>query len=191
MPALSLAPKRGEVRTVRLPRTAERRSELTYCQLLQRVRRSREGFGYWFEGKHFRSGVTIDERELWPDATWPATPIVLECAGGRKGLLYQPPNWGHRRAAQVYVLWRYERERGEFVEVARVVDRGQDWIQDMAPIAIRELNPRPVLVDPAASAKRVLEALEAELDPLQDPAARKRVLLAVYDQFVSAMVEAA
>jgi len=170
MPGL-LAPELAgaAARPVRLPRSAAGRSGITYCRLLERVEPDRVWGGWSFVGRVERPGALIPEAEL------PPAGLLLECADT------EPGGRGHHRAAVRYILWRYDREAGEFRELARTSSVGRDWTQDLGPIALAELTPaRPFVVDPEAAAGRVVEALERELAPLEFRA-RVLVIRAVED----------
>jgi hypothetical protein len=138
--------------------------------------------GYRFDGDLLSPGAMIDQAALWPAPTYPRVPLLLECAGPEGG------GRGHRRVPYLYILWRWDQSRGEWGELARVADAGRDWTADLGPIARRELRPRPVLVDPRATAARVMAVLEQELEPL-DRQAQRVVLLAAYDQVAARVVE--
>jgi len=157
-------------RRVRLPRSAATRQAITYCRLIERVRPDEVWGGWKFEGPEYRPGSVIPESEL------PATGLVLECAGAVAG------GWGHLRAPVAYILWRYEGETGEFRELARTSSVARDWTQDLGPIAARELDPpRPFRIDPEAAARRLIQAINREIRPLEF-AAQVLVIRAVEDR---------
>ena len=168
-------------RTLRLPMTASRRGAITYIKLLKTVNPDRSFGGYAFEGDLLQPGQAIDEQDLQPSPDYPETPLLLECAGG------DGSGSGHRRSQQIYILWRYEGGAGNWEEVARTASANRDWTYDLGPIARREIYAKPVLVDSEAAAERVIEALQAELDPLERKAQRL-VILALYDRVAARVV---
>ena len=98
-------------RQIRLPYSARRRAATLYVKLLARVFPDRVWGGWSFEGSVFRPGAVI------PEETIPPPGLALECAGP------QPGGRGHVRAPTLYILWRYDRDTGEWAELARVADR--------------------------------------------------------------------
>lgn len=161
-------------RLIRLPRTAERRNQISYIQMLERVTPDTVWGGWRFEGQLLQPGATVPADSLPRDA------LLIECAGT------VPGGSGHRRAPTVYILWRLEGDAWR--EVARAASVGRDWTLDLGPIARRELEPaRPVLVDPEGAAGRVMAALNLELEPL-NAEARCLVARAVFDRFAARAV---
>ena len=145
-------------RRVRLPRSAMRRQAITYCRLIHKLRRDAVWGGWAFDGPTLRPGSVILEADL------PLAGLLIECAGSQGG-------HGHNRGPTTYILWRYEREAGEFRELARVASVGRDWTQDLGPIVKQQLHPpRPVLVDVGAIAGRLIQAFERETEPLESRA---------------------
>lgn len=169
----------GQEHSVRLPHSATRRGGVTYARLLEAVMPDRTWGGWKFEGRVLRPGalvplIEIEERGL-----------LLECAGAGLG------GRGHVRAPVLYVLWRYDTATGNWREVARAASVNHDWTIDLGPIARRELAPdRPILMDPMASAARVVEVLERELEPLEFKA-RVLVVRAVEDRLAAGMAQTA
>jgi hypothetical protein len=175
-PSRSEAP--SAVKLVHLPRTATSRNAITYIKLIHSVKIDHTFGGYRFDGPLFRPHATIEEAELRPSPDYPKIPLLLECAGPAA------PGLGHKRAKQLYILWKYDPARRDWDEVARTAAVDRDWTVDLGPIARRELQTKPILVDPPGIADRVLLKLEDELEPLERRAQRL-VLLAVYDRFAS------
>lgn len=168
--------------TVRIPRSAVSRREKTYAQLIRRVYPRREFAA--FEGPVFRCGANVDEADLWPDERYPGLERglawVLEYAGNDK------TGWGHRRSNDIYILWRYERAHNAFVEVARCLGQGRDWLDHIRYVAMREIG-RVEVRDPLLAQKasgRVLAALDAELEVLTRED-RGLVMSYVYEQFTA------
>lgn len=151
-------------RKVRIPRTSSRRTEQCWARLLCRV----NGMNFTpmaFEGKLLRCGKVLLESELCPGPEYPRTPVLLEHAGIAEA------GWGHRRSTQLYVLWRYERETGEWKELARAAGYGEDWACYLIPIAERALSEQWRLVKPKGDCSGAIAELTALLDrQLQDQA---------------------
>jgi hypothetical protein len=134
--------------------------------------------GYSFEGQLLRPGSSHPIEEI------PEPGVLLECAGPVGS------GWGHRRRDVLYILWRFDRRRCEWREIARALAVTRDWTLDLGPIAQRELSsPRPVLIDPALAAGRVMAALAGEIE-LVDRQAQRLILLAVYDRVAGSLAAA-
>jgi len=160
----------GPAPLVRLPRSSTRRNAVTYCKLVSTVRPDPVWGGWQLDGAVLRSGACVEADSI------PAGALLLECAGDQLG------GSGHKRAPCVYILWRLEGEAWR--EVARAASVGRDWTVDLGPIARRELEARPVLVDPEAAADHVMLALDREMESL-NAEARCLVARAVYDRFAA------
>lgn len=168
--------------SVRIPRTCQSRNVLTYAKLLLRVYPERRINAY--EGKLLKPGAVIDETDLWPSAEYPAIPLLLEYAG-TDGSKRDGSKRGHNRAHDIYVLWRYDQARGEWMELIRAVSEGADWIEHLKPIALAELGRAKTPADANAAACvtcRVLQALDHELEML-GPGDRHLVMAFVYQEF--------
>ena len=168
----------GVARLVRLPCSANSRRTAglpVYVKVLVRVCRDRIWGGWSFEGATHRPASILPEENL-------ADPgLALECCGPLPG------GRGHNRAPTLYILWKYDRATGEWREIARAASVERDWTLDLGPIASRELKPpRPVLVDTEASARRIMEAVERELEPLEFRA-QGLVIRALQDRLAAGM----
>jgi hypothetical protein len=141
-----------ETGRVKLPRSATRRGALTWAKLLTRVdAKAQNGFG--FEGRIVRPGALIGIHEM------PEPAVVLECAGN------DGSGRGHRRAEDVYILWRYDRRRGEWAELARARSVNWEWALDLRPIARRALEgPPPNAPEERTAIARVLNLVDAEIE---------------------------
>jgi hypothetical protein len=96
-----------------------------------------------------------------------------------------PGGSGHNRAPCLYVLWRLD--DGAWRELARAATIGRDWTIGLGPIAKAELDPpRPVLIDPESTARRLLADFEREIEPME-LRARVLVVRAVQDRLAAAM----
>jgi hypothetical protein len=167
---------------VLIPRTSQSRGMLGYAKLLCRIR-PRRTFDA-FEGTLLRPGALIDEAALRPAPDYPAIPILLEYAG------HDRSGRGHRRSNDIYVLWRYDAAVCGWLELIRCTCQGADWIENLKPIALRELarSSEPgVDVDRAARhaadvSGRILGALDVELERL-DRDERHLVMAFIYQAF--------
>jgi hypothetical protein len=169
---------------VQIPRTAVSRREMTYAQLLKRVHLDRHL--NVFEGPIMKTGISIDQSELWPSSDFPACPLLLEFAGSdRKGR-------GHNRSSQIHILWRYEPEGGGWVEIVRTLSVGAEWIMHLAPIALRELGGRPPVDElrAGAVARFFLSQLDKDLCEL-GAGEKASVLTQLFEQLAARLVSAA
>jgi len=134
---------------VRLPCSAPLRyvrDFRAYARVLTRVDPHAD-YASGFEGCLLRPASLVREAAL-PD---PA--VLLECAGPvRRGS-------GHRRAPSLYVLWRFDRRRGEWCELARTQAEAWEWAVDLRGPAMRALGQ----VQARAAAVQVRD-LEARLE---------------------------
>lgn len=162
---------------VLIPRTSQSRGALGYAKLLCRVR-PRRTFDA-FEGTLLRPGARIDEADLRPAPDYPAIPILLEYAG------HDSSGRGHRRSNDIYVLWRYDAAACGWLELIRCTCQGADWIEQLKPIALREIARSSEPVDARHAADvcgRVLGVLDQALERL-DRDERHLVMSFVYQAF--------
>jgi len=162
---------------VRIPRSRLTRRDTTYAKLLLRVY-PRRTMANAFEGVLLKPGSLIDETALWPEPEYPSTPLLLEYAGN------DHTGRGHRRSNDIYLLWKYDRERG-WVELVRCTSQGADWIEHMKAIALLELRRDIVPADAWSAASisaLVLAALDKHLE-LLDPLERHLAMSFVYQEF--------
>ena len=158
---------------ITIPRSAPGgRPEPTYAQLILRVRRS--GL---IDGRFFRTGARVEERRAKaPRPHIPEVPLLLEFAGSER------TGRGHSRSPDIHLLWRYDALRREFDEIARVRSDGAEWLHHLEPIVRRHIRRPPVSPTSEArdAARRVVAALEGELDLLEDEA-HERALALLYN----------
>lgn len=158
---------------VTIPRSAPGgRPEPTWAQLILRVRRS--GL---IDGRFFRTGARVEESALRPSDAWPEVPLLVEFAGSERA------GRGHNRSADIHLLWRYDSARRGFDEIARVRSDGAEWLHHLEPIIRRHIRRPPVSPTSEArdAARRVVAALEGELDLLEDEG-HERALALIYNQ---------
>lgn len=177
---------------IQLPRSSPSRRERGYLCLIRRV--SDNPTAIAFDGKHFRCGSAIDDAELWPDEEWPVTPLLLEYAGLDHDAPLQrlASGYGGKRRPAMHVLWRYERDRRGWRQLARASSVDNDWVPHFVAIARLELARDGRRVAPVEIATRVsdrwLEALDRELRAL-DTEERAMVLGFVFEQITARVVD--
>lgn len=159
-----------------------------YAKLLLRVypRRYGQDGKDPFDGQLMKQGAVIEQHELWPSADYPSTPILLEYAGTDRQLPYRPG----RLANSIYILWRYDLVRCEWVEVTRALAKDAGWLVQIVPVAYEEIarnSPPRDATYAAAVSRRILDALDNELDRLTIDD-RDLVMHFVYEQFTARAV---
>jgi hypothetical protein len=166
---------------IRLPRTASRRSGLSYALLVRRLSPNRALRN--FEGQLLRTGALIDDAALWPDSHYPLVPLLIEFAGTDGLAANGKPARGHNRARDIRILWRFDRARGEWDEVTRITSDGSHWYADLAPIVERELieAPRDHAGEARAAAGRLAALIDGALDQLTEEG-REHALAFLYDE---------
>ena len=123
-----------------------------------------------FEGQILRSGALVEEAALWPDSHYPLVPLLIEFAGTDGLAANGKPARGHNRARDIRILWRFDRERGAWDEVARITSEGSHWSADLAPIVERELAlpdmyaPRDDVEDAREEVGRLAALIDGALD---------------------------
>jgi hypothetical protein len=169
---------------IRLPRSAWRRAGPSYALLVRRLSPNRALRN--FEGQLLRSGALVEESALWPDRSYPLVPLLIEFAGTDGLAANGKPARGHNRARDIRILWRFDRERSEWDEVARIKSEGSHWYADLAPIVERELVPSVVghvdcVNDARAVAGRLAALIDGALDELTEEG-REHALAFLYDE---------
>lgn len=155
---------------VRLPHSGKR-GALTWLKLVESVDQSKPA-GFAFEGRILRPGGELGRHDI------PEPCVLLECAGP------VGPGRGHNRAEVLYLLWRWD--VADWREIARAASVGAEWVQDLAPIALRALSARKgmaVAVDAETVALRVIEVLESGLAQLSEKG-KGEALGIIHDQIV-------
>lgn len=168
---------------VRLPLSARDRRLMTYAKLLRRVARHAQT-GFDFDGQLLRPGELVAESSLRPSPDYPAVPILLECAGPER------PGRGHNRAAELYILWRYEANRSAWTELARVAAESWDWAAVLGPLAWQAVADQWPSAPPA-EACAVTERLERIVDAELEAAAladRRKILAIIHDRLAARAV---
>jgi hypothetical protein len=147
------APEVARPALIKLPRTAPRSEKLTYIKLIHHIRPL--GFGLAFDGPILCPGALASRGTLGE------RPVIVECAGrckiGRNG--------ENHRSEYLYLLWRYDYAREEWIELGRA--RAADWtwslaLRELAIEALRPPNPR--LVDVYRESERVAGKVCGVLD---------------------------
>jgi hypothetical protein len=136
----------------------------------------------------FRSGTWILESQLWPDGTYPRTPLLVEHAGAEN----PGHGWNRHKSDNTVVLWRYDRMVGKFIELGRVAAPGGCWASLLEPLVRDALQQDAGAIIPAPDLDlirvRITRFLSAELDLISD-ADRGRVLTLVHDELASRIAE--
>lgn len=171
------------MRAVKIPHTCTDRKQLTYAQLILRM--STRGAPTVFEGRHLKTGSQIDEAELRPTPEYPEVPLLLEFAGhDRSGA-------GHRRSNDIHVLWSWQSEPGEWIELARVTSQGPEWVYHLRHFMLAHFNgavPNEAEIAGRAT-RRILEVLDRELESLASDG-RARAMSFLHDAFIARMLAA-
>jgi hypothetical protein len=173
---------------IRIPRTAQRRSERTFARLI--ICPSASQSPRMFDGPIFKTGSWIEESQLWPTPQCPVYPLLLEFAGVTGLQANGQPSRGHNRSQDIHVLWRYDRASRQFCEIRRVLSEGPEWYAEIAPIVARCII-RPQ-IDHVAEARavtgRLAALMDGELAQLSDEG-RELALSFFYDQLVARIAE--
>lgn len=160
------------VSQVRLPISSTRKSAIRFAKLLCRVRPAAAN-GFQFEGRILRPGGAIPEDEL------PEPAIVLEGAGSDGS--------GKKNSPYLYVLWRYDRAKQDWQEIARAWSESWHWALDLGPIAERALKPCQPVPDVRAVAERLTKLIDTEMEPLE-PRMRAQLASVLHDRFATRIV---
>ena len=138
---------------VRLPRSGGRPG-VHYTKLIRKVHRRWDGMA--FDGPLFRPGAAIARQQLGP------RPVVLEYAGPIGS------RYGYNRRQDVYLLWRWDDQRSEWIEVARAEGIRDEWViafRDLAAALLHEGRaPLTLLEESSRVVTHVLAALDDELE---------------------------
>jgi hypothetical protein len=136
-----------------------------------------------FEGRRLRPGSNLPESELWDTLGRSCAPLLLEYAGSDRS------GHGHKRSQHLYILWSYDPERHDWLELARTSAEGVEWVDVLRPVALRHLAgsaPKGGAAT-AGATSRVLTVLETELETL-DTDGRCNLLGNVWEQFLARLV---
>lgn len=163
---------------VRIPHSAAARGERTYAQLIRRI--SPDPGLAIIEGTWLKTGSHVEESQLWPASDYPLAPLLLEYAGSDRS------GRGHARSRDLHILWRYDADAGAFIELARVLSCGAEWVYHLAPIIRTELGsvsraPADRAERAAEAVTRVIDVLDGELRELEDEG-RIAALARIYTQ---------
>jgi hypothetical protein len=123
--------------------------------------------GLQFSGKFLRPGSTFDPERL------PRPAVLIESVGSvRTAAARSRYSFEH-----MWILWRFDFARGDWIEVAQGVARDASWTVDIAPIAYRllfssagsiasrsvEMSARPIVVELASFIDEKLNLTTREL----------------------------
>jgi hypothetical protein len=153
---------------------------VSYAKLLDQVDAAAiDGFG--FHGRFFRPGDSYPESEV--------------VGAGRNPVLLEHTETGTDRGARriwesLYILWRYDAEKGIWIEIARAQGTSWDWavsLKEPARIALGRASwtVAPKVADVCARIEGLLNRELAGLEPAQ----RGQVMALLHDRFAARMVE--
>jgi hypothetical protein len=175
---------RNVPREIRIPQTCTDRRQLTFAQIILRM--SPRATPTIFEGARFRTGSRVTECELRPTPDYPEIPLLLEYAGNDR------TGRGHRRSNDIHVLWKFESETSEWIELARVTSQGPEWFEHLGPIMRDHLRGGPNANEAEVAGKatrRILELMDRELESLARDG-RERAMSFLYDAFTARLMAA-
>ncbi len=164
---------------IRLPRTATRRGGLCFAKLLESVDpKAKDGFG--FKGRILEPGARIDENELG------ANPVVLECTEIEGSHAIRK----RKKWERLYILWRWDAERREWAEIARIQSQGSDWavlLREAARFALGKIS-WAIVPRVADVVERIRLVVDRELANLEREQ-RSEVLAELHDELAAKRVE--
>jgi hypothetical protein len=164
--------------TIRLPNTSpENRRSYTHVKLLTAVH-PQAWNAAGFEGTLYAAGARIPAAEL------PRGAIALEYAGPQGA-------WKRRPRENLWILWRYDQEAGDWREIARALSFGWEWALILRGPAIEALRPAetPLRDRGREVAAELLRTIDSAVS-LELPAVRKAVMSAVYDSLAGRLAAA-
>jgi hypothetical protein len=182
------------IHTIHIPSSSTRSyTGVTFVKLLRRVDpRASNGFG--FEGIFLRPGGFVEGEKLWPDESYPRVPVLLECAGntgfasdGRKA------HGNSARSEVLFVLWKFNLQSRDWIEVARAKSDSAAWACELAPIAgrvIQESLPKQEPVNPVEIRKQIVSYLSGQLDLVSEDQ-RQELISVLHDEFACRLAKAA
>lgn len=148
------------------PNSKQRRGGCAFIRVLDRVDpAATHGFG--FDGRNYRPGSSIKASEL------PCPALALECA----------PITGKEPNYYLWILWRFEFRINQWVEMARTSAADWTWALTLRPLAIRLMNPLPIVFDCSAIARALTVSIDEQLGRLPNEA--KGDLLSALDVHLS------
>lgn len=158
---------------VQLPRSSTRlEKHQAYLRIVTEIRPQSWG-GVAFEGTIYAPGAVIDVGAL------PRPAVAIECAGPVGA-------WQRGKHRELlYILWRFDVTRWEWIEIARTQALSWDWQLVFRDPAWRALHPRPDLVDVIKRSRDVGDELLATIDRRLESEGgdvRASVLSWVYEQ---------
>jgi hypothetical protein len=112
-----------------LPRTSTSRNDKGFLRLLTAVDPHAPP-GLQFRGQLLTPGASFDPASL------PRPAVLLECAGSVR----VEEGSGRYCFRHMWLLWRWNAERGEWIEVVRETSDSAEWTLNFVPIAVRLLR---------------------------------------------------
>lgn len=167
---------------IRLPRSSSRLAlPYVYVKLVTSLREQSWG-AIAYEGRIYRPGAMLDTASL------PCPAIAIELAGPIG--VWQRGK--HREL--LYILWRLDISKWEWVEVARAQSLNWGWSVDLREAVFRTLHPRPELVDIIQRSRDVADELMEFVDVRLERELREvraSVLHSVYERVAGKLVDCA
>lgn len=163
---------------MKLPHTSENRRDRGFLRLLTLVDREAPP-GLQFDGQLLSPGAVFEADHL------PRPAVILECAGSTR----ISPERSRYAFSQLWVLWRYDFESSDWIEIARTTCRDASFTLDFAPIAYRHLHSTPEAPPEeraVAVSERLRELLSAELAQVARDA--RCHVLAALDRYLSSEI---
>ncbi len=162
---------------IKLPRTAARAQACTYVKLIRKIKGIFDPCA--FDGPIFRAGSSVSIEALGK------RPVILEYVGPAEPARRVGSGYGRGRE-HLYLLWRYNWGREEWIEIGRARAEGPEWVMALRPLAIAALAPEDRrLVDIGAEGDRiawkVMELLDEQLESAIGPV-KARSLGRLYEE---------
>lgn len=168
--------------SVRLPCTSTRlQKPYTYVRIVTAMHATKWG-AICFKGPLYAPGAVVDADSL------PSPAVLIESAGP-----IGPWQRGKHRE-MLYILWRFDLVRWEWVEIARAQALNWSWTVVLREPAFQALHPRPELVDIIQRSRDVTDELLALLDGRLESEMREvraSVLHSVYERVAGRIVDCA
>jgi hypothetical protein len=175
----------GSKTLIRLPKTSTRKCHVTWVRLLERVDQNLRVYGCqaWI-GPLYRAGGYVEESVLYAGREHP--PVLLENTQA------EPLERGSRtprgRWRQLFILWQWNPQMGEWRELGRCEDFPLDFAPDLRQLARRALQQELWRDTESAeeAGDRIHQLLQSEWSQLGDK--RSLVVSIVYSLLCTMML---
>lgn len=164
-------PEAQRKKLIKLPDSVIPRSQrpVHFCQLITGV--TEAPFTLMFQGRMHAPGSLVDAANL------PKHPVIVEHCGWA-GL-------GRRDRNRLYIVWRYDWQLEEWLEVARTMSPNWTYVLNLRESVLDALHYRPELIDVLDRSRDLTGRLMGNIDDTLAPeihAVRVNVLTAVHDE---------